>query len=349
MPDLVRELSPQADRRALGELQALIRAHQFDVVQTHQSKAGALGRIAARGLAPAIVHTVHMASFGPAYGRLQNSLFLALERWMARFTDKFVFVGTELERRYVAAGVVSAGRSTIVRSPIKNLEGLLELRCRRADQGARARAAIGISSGSQVALMVGALDRRKRHRLAIEALSPLLAEGATQLVIAGEGPERQALQDLCLRLGIADSVLFLGFVGDVSPLYAAADVLVQASTLEGVPQTVVQAVAAGVPAVATDVDGVREVIADPRHVLVLPPDGRGLLAAVSARLAAPAPLPAPREAVKRWLPETVDVELIGLHEWMEVRAGQHRISSSPTQRVPTPLPATRTTKEPATR
>jgi glycosyltransferase involved in cell wall biosynthesis len=350
MPDLVRELSPRADGSALGRLQALIRGHRFDVVQTHQSKAGALGRIAARGSTPAIVHTVHMASFGPAYGRIQNMLFLALERWMARFTHKFVFVGAELERRYVAAGVVSPGRSTIVRSPIKNLDALLELRDRRADQCEGARAAIGVPSGRRVALMVAALDRRKRHRLAIKALSPLLAEGRTQLVIAGEGPEQRALQDLCCRLGVADSVLFLGFVDDVGPLYAAADVLVQASTLEGVPQSVVQAVAAGVPTVATEVDGVREVIADARHVLVLPPDGRGLLGAVSSRLSAPAPPPAPREAVTPWLPDTVDKELVGLHEWMEARAAPGRISSSTTQQhLPTPLPTARITKEPATR
>src|SRR5437763_16414839 len=71
LPDLVRAVSPAADRRALNRIKSLIRTERFDVVHTHQSKAGALGRAAARGLVPVVLHTVHMSSFGPAYGRAQ--------------------------------------------------------------------------------------------------------------------------------------------------------------------------------------------------------------------------------------------------------------------------------------
>lgn len=347
MPDLVREVSARADRRAFESLRALIRANRFDVVQTHQSKAGALGRIAARGAAPVIVHTVHMASFGPAYGWVRSPVYLALERWIARFTDKFVFVGAELQRRYLAAGIGSADRHMIVRSPIMDLESLIALRGAPAEQRERARAAIGVRGGRQIVLMVAALDRRKRHGVAIKALAPLLAEGRTELVIAGQGPEREALEVLCRRLGVAGSVVFLGFVDDVKPLYAAADVLVHTSTLEGVPQTVVQAVAAGVPVIATEVDGVREVVSDAGHVSVLPPDARGLLEITRTRLATGARVPAPRETVMHWLPEAVDTNLSALHGWMEARAGC-QTSANDGRRVPMPLATAVTTEERAT-
>ena len=349
LPDLVREVSPGTDRRALSGLRGLIRAHGFDVVHTHQSKAGALGRVAARRLTPVVVHTVHMASFGPAYGRGRSAVFLALERWLARFTDKFVFVGTELERRYLAARVVSANRSMIVRSPIMNLESLIAVRRSRANPRRQARAAIGVSADRRVVLMVGALDRRKRHALAISALSPLLAERKTQVVIAGQGPERGALERLCSRLGIADWVTFVGFIHDITPLYAAADVLVQASSLEGVPQTVVQAVAAGVPAIATEVDGVREAAPNMPHVSVLPPDGRGLLEIVRNRLDGPALPPAAPELVAQWLPKTVDVDLGELHDWMEERVALRRPPLDASRCVPTPRAPTLPTEEPAIR
>lgn len=349
LPDLIRQVSPIADRRALRDLQALIRAYRFDVVHTHQSKAGAVGRAAARGVARVIVHTVHMASFGPAYGSLQSASFLALERWLARSTDRFVFVGAELQRRYVSARVARPDRSVIVRSPIMNLESLIALREHRARQRDDARVAIGVPAGSRVVLMVGALDGRKRHALAIKALAPLLAERKTQLVIAGEGPEREALETLCRELGVTPSVRFFGFAPDVKPLYGAADVLVQTSTLEGVPQTVVQAVAAGVPAIATDVDGVREAVPDPPHLWVLPPDGRGLAETVRARLSATPPSPAPRELLTPWLPETVDAHVSELNEWFEIRAGHRRAPLDAGGRLAAPLEATRANEEPAIR
>ncbi len=167
-------------------------------------------------------------------------------------------------------------------------------------------------------------------------------------MIAGQGPEREALESLSADLGVTDAVRFVGFVDDVRPLFAAADVLVQASTLEGVPQTVVQAIAAGVPAIATEVDGVQEVTDEP-CVSILAPDGRGLAETVSARLAATAVPPAPREVVARWLPETVDVHLSNLHDWMEARTDRRQPTPAAGELVPGRLPVTLPTREPATR
>jgi glycosyltransferase involved in cell wall biosynthesis len=333
LPDLVRELSPLADRRALRSLRAVIHKHEFDVVHTHQSKAGALGRMAARQSAAVVVHTVHMASFGPAYPPAHSLAFLHAERRLARFTDQFIFVGTDLLRRYLAARVTVPERSIVVRSPIPNLAALIELRDNRVQPRQRGRSSIGVALDGQMILMVGALDRRKRHALAITSLAPLLLSGHAVLVVVGEGHQRDNLRDLCARLRIEDSVRFPGFVHDVTSFYAAADVLVQVSKLEGVPQTVVQAVAAGVPVVATDMDGVREAAPDGPHVSILPPDGDGLLAAVRAALAGPCPPPVREELLEQWIPTHVDAQLDAFHQWLEARIEARRSALATTPRV----------------
>jgi glycosyltransferase involved in cell wall biosynthesis len=345
LPDLVREVSPVADRRAVRSLRAVISNHRFDVVHTHQSKAGALGRIAAGRLVPLVVHTVHMASFGPAYGRARSELFFRVERRLAPLTDRFVFVGTDLRRRYLAAGVAPPDRSIVIRSPITNLTSLIELRNLRGQLRDRARFAIGVPAERQVILMMGALDRRKRQALAIKSLAPLLAAGTTHLVIAGDGPERGHLEQVCSRLRVERSVLFAGFVRDVRPFYAAADVLVQASMLEGVAQTIVQAIAAGVPVVATEVDGMREVASEMSHVSVLPLDGRGLLETVRASLAASCVVPAPQELVEQWLPASVDTHLVAFHDWLEAQVCRRQRQVSALPRMLPALATTATDKE----
>ncbi len=307
-------------------------------MHTHQSKAGALGRIAALQSGALVLHTVHLASFGPGYGAVQSASFVRVERRLAPHTDRLIFVGADLQRRYLAAGVGRPDRSVIIRSPIANLASLLARRSVRAGPRGPARAAIGAAADRPMVLMVGALDRRKRHALAIRALAPLLATRRAQLVIAGDGPQRRALEKRCARLGVDDAVIFAGFVAEIEPLYAAADVLVQSSALEGVPQAVIQAIAAGVPVVATEVDGVSEAAPGLPQVRIASPDGSGLLTAVAATLARP-PAPAPVQEVARWLPASVDRHLNTLHDWLEAQVAGRRSPATIRARAPARLPA----------
>jgi glycosyltransferase involved in cell wall biosynthesis len=339
IPELVREVSPVADHHAVRSLRALMRAHTFDVVHTHQSKAGALGRRAAIGVVPHVVHTVHMASFGPGYGRARSAIFVRVERHLAAATDQFIFVGCDLRRRYITAGVASPRRSVVIRSPINELQPLIELRGRGHQSREGARVAIGVLAERRVILMVGALDQRKRHALVIEQLAPLLRQGQSQLVIAGDGPERRSLVQLCTRLGIARYVLFLGPVDNVIPLFAAAEVFVHASKLEGVAQAMVQALAAGVPVIATEVDGVGEVAPDGSHVSVLPSDGRGLLAMVTQRLSEPNPEPVPKHRLEPWLPACVDARLGVFHAGLEAQARPRPLRRAPVPQRSVSVPA----------
>jgi glycosyltransferase involved in cell wall biosynthesis len=129
-------------------------------------------------------------------------------------------------------------------------------------------------------------------------------------VIAGEGTERSALERLATRKGVANQVRFLGHVEDAAGPLAAANLLVHTSSIEGVPQVVIQALAAGKPVVATDVAGLREVVGAP--VAVMPTNAEGLADEVSARLEDP-PAPVDAAAFSPWTCPSIDTEIAAFH------------------------------------
>jgi len=279
-----------------------------DVVHTHQSKAGIVGRAAARCTGALLVHTVHMASFGRAYG-WRSALFLAAERLSARGTDLMVTVGKELQDTYLRAGVGRAGSYIIVRSPV-GVERCRETRLLTSAERTALRRETGLAEKVPVLVTVGALEARKRHELLLRKLQPVIAGGHAVLLVAGDGPERQRLEQRCHELRIAAGVRFLGHVPNVEQVYALADVYVHAATAEGVPQVVIQALASGLPVVATQSEGLQEVEAAP--VVVVGSDGADLLEAVEAMLASP-PDPVSFDHLEPWTIRDVDRQIARLH------------------------------------
>ena len=314
---LVRDPAPGADLRALRNLRAIVARHEPDVVHTHQSKAGILGRLAAVRRAPVIVHTVHMASFGPSYGR-SSPAFRAGEVICARITDLVVPVGEGLRRRYVQNGIGRVGQYCVVRSPVR-LTAFLGARELDAGRRRQVRAELGLGPSAPLLLSVGFLERRKRHDLLLRSLQPLLASGQVTLVVAGDGDRRPALERLATDLEVREAVRFLGHVDPVEELFAVADVLVHTSAVEGVPQVVLQALAAGVPVVATETEGLDEVPGAP--VRVVDRSGAGLRQAVEDTLADPPPPVAP-ERLAAWSDEAVEHQIAALHSRIEARLGR---------------------------
>ena len=234
-------------------------------------------------------------------------------------TDLFVFVGRDLLRRYVDARAADPDRSRVIHSPIPNLSALAGVR-RQRNLSQHARNDPG---APPLLVAIGALDRRKRHALLLSELAPVLARGDARLTIAGEGPEMYALRALRARLGLDHVVQLQGHVSDVESLLAKADVFVQSSTVEGVSQAVIQALMAGVPVVATDTDGLREV--ENGAVTIVGSDGTGLRAAVLRALATPDEIPvAPEQAFRKWLPEEVERRLHAFHEVLETTVARRR-------------------------
>jgi glycosyltransferase involved in cell wall biosynthesis len=318
MRSLQREPTPIDDVRTFRALCALALRERFDVVHTHQSKAGVLGRLAARGRARAIVHTVHMPSFGSAYVAPASRAFLAAERYCAQFTDRIVTVGEEVREKYLAAGIGSPGQYAVVRSPIE-IDRFTALRDASEADRRRWREELRVRDGRRVVITIGALDRRKRQRLILEQSARVLQSMDAMLLVAGEGPELRALERRAAELRLGDRVRFLGFTEDIVPLLGTADALVHAAETEGVSQTLVQAMAAGVPVVATEAEGQREVPDSP--VIAVDRGGERLGEALHAALLGAGPPPIDPETFAPWRPESVERSLDAHYQFLEARVG----------------------------
>jgi glycosyltransferase involved in cell wall biosynthesis len=289
LADLRPELRPAADVRALVGLMRVIRAFRPDIVHTHTAKAGFLGRLAAvlsPGPRPIIVHTYHGHVLEGYFGRPRTVLYRFLERQLGRVSDCLIGVSQATVDDLVRLGVAPRERFRVV--PV----GLDLDRFLRPDPEAIAtvRDRCGTSAGELLVAFVGRLVPIKRVDLVLRATASARRQGAPiRLVVVGDGPCRARLELLADSLGIGEAVRFLGYLPDTSAVAAAADIAVLASDNEGTPVSLIEAGAAGRPAVATAVGGVPDVVVPGAGVLV-PPGDHAALARGIVRLAGDAEL-----------------------------------------------------------
>ena len=253
---LVRPVAPVSDIRAFSSLRTALRSFSPDVVHTHSSKAGILGRLAARreGVS-SVVHTVHGFGFTPLQKAPLRFVFKTAERVMARCTDHFVTVSESDRRRGVDMGLFAAERVTVIRAGI-DLE-----KFRVAGDGNAVRRRLGIPEDAPLVTQIGNFKPQKAPldfvRMAA-AVQDRCAEAF--FVMVGDGPLRGAAEELARALGVSDHMVFCGWWDDIPGLLAATKVSVLSSRHEGLPCSVVESLAAGVPVVATAVDGTVEVV-----------------------------------------------------------------------------------------
>jgi len=275
---MVRAIRPGRDLAHLRRLKAALRELRPDVVHTHSSKAGVLGRRASLSTGiGARVHTPHTFAFlfGAMFGRAKRAVFRSIERSLGASTHRLVAVSESEAETIASSGVVDPARLRTVPNGIDpaRVEGAAP-----ADL-----AALGLDPGLPVAAVVGLLYSAKGQDLALEALAEEGLEGL-QLLFVGPG-DREPLVALAERLGVARRVAFTGPRDDVPSLLAAADMLLLPSRWEGMPYVVLEAMAASRAVVATPVDGARDLVED---------DVTGFLA---ASISAPALAAALRRAV----------------------------------------------------
>lgn len=279
LPTLAREISPVADLRTLASLVRELRRLRPAIVHTHLAKAGLLGRIAARltGV-PVVVHTFHGTVFEEYFDPVRSRLFLALERWAARLSDRLVALSASQREQLLRRGV---GRSTtVVEIPIG-----VELERFRAPARGALRAELGVAEGAPLVGSVGRLVPIK----AVDAFLDAAARVArscpdARFVVVGGGELEQDLRRRAGDLGLDARLDFLGFRADLEFVLADLDVLVLSSRNEGTPVTVIEALAAGCAVVATAVGGVPEVLEHGRSGVLVPPGDTVALAAAVERL-----------------------------------------------------------------
>ncbi len=253
---LVRPVAPVSDLRAVRDLRRVMRSFRPDIVHTHSSKAGILGRLAAhREQVPAVVHTIHGFGFTPLQPLPTRFIFRTVEKMLARWTDHFITVSECDRRRGVDLGLFPADRATVIRA------GIDLAAFRAAAGGAAVRDRLGIPREAPLVTQVGNFKPQKAP-LDFIRVAAAVADQCPEawFVMVGDGPLRPAAEALARSLGVADRLVFCGWWEDVPALLDATTVSVLTSVHEGLPCSVVEALAAGVPVVATAVDGTVEVI-----------------------------------------------------------------------------------------
>jgi glycosyltransferase involved in cell wall biosynthesis len=314
VPDLVREIAPRRDRRALHQLRQVLRDQRPDIVHTHSSKAGVLGRRAAqREQVPAVVHTVHGWSFHDHMPRWRRAVYRRLERRAARWSDRIITI-SELDReKGLGAGIGTPEQYDV----IHELNDLARYDGAGAPEDARAQ--LGLPSDAFVVGTVGRLSEQKDPLTWIRVAAQVAeAVPAARFVMVGDGPLRPDVERRAAELGIGDALTLTGLRDDVPDLLPAFDVFLLTSRWEGLPLVIPQAMASGIPVVASTADGNREAVrARENGLLASPGDPAGFAGAVlelrdralASRLVAAGRTTARDFALERTIPELEQVYL----------------------------------------
>lgn len=268
-PLFVREVSPLTDLRAIYWLADFLKKERFDVIHTHSSKAGIVGRIAGRMAGvPLVVHTIHGLAFGPYDSFLKNQLYIRAERFAAKRCDRIYSVAQAMIDQCLAAKIGRPEQFKVVYSGME-LERFLE-----AKPDAALRSELGIPADSRVVGAVARLFPRKGY----EDFFPVAAQVAqacpdVRFLIMGDGPGRTVYEKMTEELGIRDRVIFAGLVSPdrIAEYIALTDVVAHFSLKEGLPRVAVQALAEAKPVVAYPLDGTPEVVLDGKSGFLVPP------------------------------------------------------------------------------
>ncbi|MFM9959069.1 MAG: glycosyltransferase family 4 protein [Phycisphaerales bacterium] len=265
--DLVRELAPITDFDCYRALKRLIRNLAPDIVHTHSSKAGIIGRAAAWEVGDrqgriGVVHTIHGPPFHAYESSWRNRLYVESERFAAKRCHRIVSVADAMTRQFLARGI---GRPAQYVTVYSGMETEAFLHAAPGESREEVRAALGLDPGDLVIGTVARLAELKGHDDLLDALAPDLSRHpALKLLWVGDGHLRARLEDRVRTLGVSRQVLFTGLMPPqrIPGIMRALDVLAHPSYREGLPRTVPQALLAGTAVVASDTDGTPEIVED---------------------------------------------------------------------------------------
>ncbi len=278
--DVFRERGPW-DPAVVKSLAGFVSARRPHVIQTHAVKSHFLARTA--GLpkrAPWIAF--HHGYTWPA---LRTRVYNQLDRWSLTAAAKVLTV-SEAFREELAAKGVPRERIEIMHNAIRPDWGTGG-RSHHAEDGATGlRAELGIPPDRNIILIVGRLSREKDHLTLLRAVNRLRASLNLHLLVIGEGPERGPIEHQILQHGMTECVTLTGHQSSVEPYYRIANLAVLSSRSEGSPNTLLEALAAGVPVVATNVGGIPEIVTHEESALLVPPGDIDRMAAAMTKLLA---------------------------------------------------------------
>jgi glycosyltransferase involved in cell wall biosynthesis len=276
-----------ADLAALRRLVSILRGDRPAIVHTHAAKAGALGRVAALIAGgrsrPVLVHTFHGHSLTGYFPGRTAAAYRTIERWLARRTDALVAVSGEVRDELVRLGVAAPERFVVV--PVGfDLARFLD-DSDRSRRRAALRAQWGVAADAELITLVARLVPVKRVDRFLQVAQLLADRPGARFVVVGDGDLRDRLATSEEARSLGERLVWAGFRRDMADVLFAGDLVMLTSDHEGTPVSLIEAQAAAVPVVATDVGGTRSAVRDGETGVLAPADDvRGLAAAAAALL-----------------------------------------------------------------
>ena len=263
IPDLSRSINPAKDRKAYRKIKSIIEQYKPDIVHTHASKAGLLGRLAAKALnVPVIVHTFHGHVFHSYFGKSKTELFKRIERYLAKNSTGIVAISDLQKRELVGEHqITSADKVKVI-----PLGFQLEQFAEDFDEKRKAvRNKYHITNDEVAIAIVGRLAPIKDHDFFLEVIRKLKVKTRHKLrvFIVGDGSEYHRISDDIKKIkGDNVSIEMTSWILDIAGFNAGMDIMCLTSKNEGTPVSLIEAQATGIPVVSTDVGGVKDIVKD---------------------------------------------------------------------------------------
>lgn len=265
-----RRLNPIADIISIFKLISLFKRENPDIVHTHTSKGGGVGRIAAFfARVPCVIHTIHGFPFDENFTWVKKTIYSIIERLLARLTD--ILLSQSSEDISTAKRLRILSRSGL---PVYIGNGIdIDRFMRSSYSGKRekTRSGLGISDDTAMIITVGRINKEKGYYELIEALRDQKADEWVAVFVGADDGEKLNIQNLVSKYDLKDKVFFLGRRDDIPELLNASDIFVLPTHREGVPRSVIEAQAMGLPAIVTNIRGCREIVIHEETGIIVPP------------------------------------------------------------------------------
>ncbi|MFH1783743.1 MAG: glycosyltransferase family 4 protein [bacterium] len=304
--DLVRQISLLKDIRAFWKIYRFIKEKKFDIVHTHSSKAGIIGRWAAK-LAGVriIVHAPHGHIFYGYFGYFKNNLFISLERLTGLITSRIITLTQIGKEDHIKYKIAKADKFIPLYSGIE-VEKFSGFRANTNEEKKKRN----IPQGAPVIGTVTRLDPVKGNQYLISSLSEVVKFfPALKVIIVGGGSEKEKLKRYAIELGLSGNVVFIGLCDDIRPVVSTFDVFVLSSVNEGMGRCLLEAQALGIPVVATNVGGIPEVVRDGLTGILVPArDPKAMAEAIIKLLKDKSLREKMSEAARKWVGYRFNIE-----------------------------------------
>lgn len=254
--DFARSPFSKSNVAAYKQLKQIIETNHYDIIHCHTPVAGVLTRFAARtAKGTTVIYTAHGFHFYQGAPLINWLVYYPVERVCGKFTDKLITINQEDYNRAKSWSLRNNGKVYYVPGVGVDIEKIHSISINKVQK----KKEIGISNDVKVLLSVGELNKNKNHEIIIRVLSKLTNKNFIYL-ICGNGELKEYLKNLAKELGVSDKVKFLGYRKDVLEIYKIADLFLFPSKREGLPVSLIEAIACGVPCVASDVRGNRDIL-----------------------------------------------------------------------------------------